>query len=293
MRIASVIVAVLIAAAAHAGQTVAFVDVGMATDHIALVAHYVGGYDFAEHDDNPYDDAPNGSHGTHVAGILHAVTPQADIAMCRVFDDQGHGYYGYVRSALWWIAEHEHSFRYPITVVSLELGTPDWHSDQNPPWAMLEQEFAMLRARGMTIVCTAGDDYKKQPTVGVSYPGSSPQVICVMGSQVDAKGRLKLCAWSNRLDRAIAAPGNKIIAAIPDWYGNKDGVVNDVGSKSGTSMAAPYVAAAAVLIREQLEAKGLVANQESIYGRMVATSDVVLDGKTKYRVLNLARAVAP
>ncbi len=58
------------------GQTVAIIDSGIAYDHYALGggwgANYrvVGGWDFAENDANPYDDAPGGFHGTHVAGIV-------------------------------------------------------------------------------------------------------------------------------------------------------------------------------------------------------------------------------
>ncbi len=58
------------------GQTVAIIDTGIAYDHIALGGGFgpnyrvVGGYDFAENDANPYDDAPAGFHGTGVAGVV-------------------------------------------------------------------------------------------------------------------------------------------------------------------------------------------------------------------------------
>jgi subtilisin family serine protease len=49
----------------------------------------VGGWDFAENDANPYDDGPNGSHGTHVAGIIGSsdgrypgVAPGVDLVAC-------------------------------------------------------------------------------------------------------------------------------------------------------------------------------------------------------------------
>ena len=48
-------------------QTVAVIDSGVAYDHLALGGGYgpghrvVGGYDFAEGDNNPYDDGPMGS----------------------------------------------------------------------------------------------------------------------------------------------------------------------------------------------------------------------------------------
>src|SRR5438105_11244333 len=58
------------------GQTVAVIDSGIAYDQTALGGglgssyKVVGGWDFAENDANPYDDAPAGFHGTHVSGIV-------------------------------------------------------------------------------------------------------------------------------------------------------------------------------------------------------------------------------
>ena len=86
------------------GQTIAVIDSGIAYDHAAFGngfgagSQVVGGYDFAENDANPYDDAPGGFHGTHVAGIIgsqdsryEGVSSGADLVALRVFDDQGRG----------------------------------------------------------------------------------------------------------------------------------------------------------------------------------------------------------
>ncbi|MFC9270039.1 S8 family serine peptidase [Streptomyces zhihengii] len=82
------------------GVTVGIVDSGIAYDHPALGgggfpnAKVVGGYDFADGDEDPYDD-PLGSaagHGTHVAGIVAGdddhivgVAPGARLRAYRVF----------------------------------------------------------------------------------------------------------------------------------------------------------------------------------------------------------------
>ena len=51
---------------------ITLIDTGIAYDHLALGGGFgtsfrvVGGWDFAENDADPYDDAPAGFHGTHV-----------------------------------------------------------------------------------------------------------------------------------------------------------------------------------------------------------------------------------
>src|SRR5205814_5604986 len=50
---------------------IAILDTGTAMDHPDLEGKFVHGYDFANGDDNPYDD--NG-HGTYTAGIAAALS---------------------------------------------------------------------------------------------------------------------------------------------------------------------------------------------------------------------------
>ena len=108
------------------GQTVAVIDSGIAYDHIALggglgaAYRVVGGWDFAENDANPYDDAPAGYHGTHVAGIVGAqdsryagVAPNADLVALRVFDDQGNGQFAWIEQRPQVGASASQRFRQP------------------------------------------------------------------------------------------------------------------------------------------------------------------------------------
>ena len=114
------------------GQTVAVIDSGIAFDHLALGGGFgedyrvVGGYDFAENDDNPFDDGPAGFHGTHVAGIIGSsdseysgVAPGVDLVGLRVFDDAGRGELEWVEQALQWVHDNKDSFENPITTVNL------------------------------------------------------------------------------------------------------------------------------------------------------------------------------
>ncbi len=287
------------------GQTVAVIDSGIAYDHNALGGGYgsnyrvVGGWDFAENDADPYDDGAEGSHGTHVAGIVGAtgdnngnnvgVAPGVDLVALRVFNDAGTGSFSWVESALQWVIDNRTAFENPITAVNLSLGTV-WNSDTTPSWAMLEDEFAELNAVGVFIAVSAGNSFTSYNQPGLSYPASSPYVVPV--ASVDNSGSLSY--FSQRLDRAIAAPGRFIRSTVPDYAGNNNGVADDWANFSGTSMASPYVAGASVLIREAMELVGYSnITQEMIYDHMVATADSIFDSITSqsYNRLNLEAAI--
>jgi subtilisin family serine protease len=286
------------------GQTVAVIDSGIAYDHFALggglgAGHrVVGGWDFSEENDaNPYDDGPSGSHGTHVSGIIggsgstnSGVAPGVDFVGLRVFNDSGQGFFSWIENALRWVRNNRNNFANPITTVNLSLGVSSWNAATIPNWANLEDEFAQLEADGIFIAVSAGNSFSTYRTAGLSYPAASSYVVPVMAT-TDAG---VLASFSQRLGRAIAAPGQNINSTQPDYAGNGNGVADDYAVKSGTSMAAPYVAGAAVLIRQAMQVVGMTGiTQDKIYDHMMATADTIFDSVTSqsYKRLNLSRAI--
>jgi subtilisin family serine protease len=286
------------------GQTVAVIDSGIAYDHFALGggfgANYrvVGGWDFSEENDgNPYDDGNAGGHGTHVSGIIgnssasnSGVAPGVDFVGLRVFNDAGQGYFSWVENALRWVHQHRNSFENPITTVNLSLGVSSWNATTLPAWATLEDELAQLEADGIFIAVSAGNSFGSFNQPGLSYPAASQHVVPVMST--DDNGLLS--SYSQRLGRAIAAPGRSITSTIPDYKGNHNGVADDFATMSGTSMAAPYLAGASVIIREAMEFVGRTnITQSMIYNHMMATADVIFDAATNlsYKRLDLQAAI--
>jgi subtilisin family serine protease len=289
-----------------AGQTVAIIDSGIAWNHVALGGglganfRVVGGWDFTEENDwNPYDDGEEGGHGTHVAGIVGAdrtgtnddgVAPGVDLVGLRVFNDVGDGFFDWVENALQWVHQNRNSFENPITAVNLSLGV-EWNSTSIPGWANLEEEFAQLEADGIFIAVSAGNDFQVFNTPGLSYPAASPHVVPVMS--VDDNGSLSF--YSQRHSSAIAAPGRTIMSTVPDYLGNENGAADDYASFSGTSMAAPYVAGASVLLRQAMQFVGMTnITQDMIFEHMMDTADTFFDSATNqnYKRLDLASAFA-
>lgn len=286
-----------------AGQTVAIIDSGIAYDHPALGgrlgvgSRVVGGWDFTEENDaNPYDDAPGGGHGTHVAGIVGSndpahpgLAPGVDLVALRVFNDLSVGSFAWVESALRWVHEHRNDFANPITTVNISIGS-NWNDSSVPGWSTIEDELAQLDADGMFVAVAAGNAFSTYNAPGLSYPAASRHVVPV--ASVDADGRLS--SFSQRHERALAAPGRSILSTVPDYLGDLNGRVNDFATFTGTSMAAPYVAGAAVLLREALAHTGQPSvNQARLVQILRTTADSVFDPLTRqsYLRVNLARAL--
>ncbi len=282
------------------GQTVAVIDSGIAYDHTDLGGGYgadarvIGGWDFAENDADPYDDGPSGYHGTHVAGIVGSddeyhtgVAPEADLVALRVFDDYGYGELEWVEEALQWVIDNR--VEYNITTVNLSIGTT-WNADDVPDWATLEEEFQQLENSGVFISVAAGNSYTSYNDTGLSYPAASPYVVPVASHN----SKDVMSSFSQRNDTVLVAPGEKITSTIPSHVFGGSGPSSYFMSASGTSMAAPYVAGASVIMREAMAFAGYEnITQDMIYDQFYDTADLIYDSLTNanYHQLNLASAL--
>lgn len=229
------------------GVTVAVVDSGIDYTHPALGGgigagfRIVGGHDFVNDDDDPWDD--NG-HGTHVAGIVAAssddvvgVAPDATLLAYKVLDAGLNGLESDVIAALERAADPDGdgdpSDR--AHVVNLSLGgdgTPD------DPQSLAVNAAADL---GIVVVVAAGNEGRWS---SIQSPGTAANAITVGAvdgddavAEFSSRGPVEP-GYGSKPD--LVAPG---VAIRSTWPGGTSATL------SGTSMAAPHVAGIAALVR--------------------------------------------
>ncbi len=211
-----------------AGMVVAVLDTGVSQDHPAFIGRLLPGWDMVDDDAVPNDE-PGGAgwgHGTHVAGIIAHMAPEAQILPVRVLDPQGRGDTFVVAYAIEWAVNQG------ADVINMSLGTAF-------PSQVLSETVTWATEQGVVIVAAAGNLNSTDP----QYPARYPQVISVTG--VDEENRKAPFANYGEGWIDIAAPSVGITSTIVGPQGN------GYASWSGTSMATAFVSGAAALGRQK------------------------------------------
>ncbi|WCB93662.1 Thermophilic serine proteinase [Baekduia alba] len=221
-------------------------------DHNGYVDDYYGvnipkGRDSATDDDG---------HGTHVAGIIGGRTNNATgiagtcwtttIVPVRFMDSRGRG------STSDAIAGMQYAAHAGAKVINCSFGAPTASK-------ALHDEIEDVKGKGVLVVVAAGNDGKDLAS-DPSYPASyaDGNIISVAATTADDT----LASFSNFDAKGVdlAAPGDSILSTYPtDRY----------KVLSGTSMAAPFVTAAAAMLR----AKDPKASYSEIRQRLLSSVD--------------------
>lgn len=271
-----------------AGQTIAIIDTGIDYTHPALASRYLTGYDFADHDSDPMDAY---GHGTHVAGIAAStdatfggVAPGAKIISLKIFSDVGgEASDANIVAALNWVAAN--ATTYNITAVNMSIGDAieSTESTANPAFS---PALATLKNMGIFVAAASGNDGY---LYGMGSPAADHNAVSVGGTWVSNDWNQYLLWWDdpynwwgltcNMGDYApqqndimvvtdryrtaddgeldLLAPGAIITSSVPLAL-DDDGTADGWTAMMGTSMAAPQVASASVLVRQALELAGLL-----------------------------------
>ena len=238
-----------------AGTTIAILDTGVDIGHESLdEGKVVAFYDTrdgnwagcAPHStETSYDDDPTG-HGTHVASTAagngssnQGVAPDASIVSVKVLDCVGEGSEADINEGIAWILENRDNFG-GIDVASISIQGDSCSPGSSNTGGSLDS----LAVGGIVIVAAAGN--RGPGECSVTFPGNSADAITVgavdSAQQIaDFSGRGPTANGIIKPD--LAAPGVGIIAA-------QGGTFNGYSTKSGTSMATPYVAGVASLMLE-------------------------------------------
>jgi thermitase len=229
-------------------------------DHNDYVDDYYGvnipkGRDSATDDDG---------HGTHVAGIIGGRTNNATgiagtcwtirIVPIRFMDSRGRG------STSDAIAGLQYAIRSGAKIINCSFGAPTASRS-------LHDAVQAVKAKGILLVVAAGNDgqdLSKDPSYPAAY--GFDNIISVAATTSDDA----LASFSNFDSKMVdlAAPGDGILSTYPtDRY----------KMLSGTSMAAPFVTAAAAMLR----AKDPGASYRTIRSKLLSSVDRIpaLDGK--------------
>jgi subtilisin len=220
-----------------AGVKVAVIDTGIDFTHPDLAAHYAGGYDFVNDDNNPMDDH---GHGTFVAGIIGAifngvgvvgVAPDVQFYALKVLDNTGYGWWSDVIAALQWAVDHG------IQVTNNSYaGVPDTDESVPEPGA-LQAAFDNAEAAGLFNVAAAGNSGNADGTGdNVPYPARFVSVIAVAATDQDD---IRASFSSTGPAVELSAPGVSIYSTT---------LGGGYGSGSGTSFASPHAAGVAALV---------------------------------------------
>ncbi len=211
------------------GINIAVIDTGIDQSHSDLSIK--GGVSFVGYTSSYTDD--NG-HGTHVAGIIAAkdnnigvvgVAPEANIYAVKVLDRLGEGYLSDILKGIEWSIQNN------MDIINISLGT-------DTASFALETAVNKAYAKGVAVVAAAGNEGDELGTgESLTYPAAYPNAISV--AAVDShNNRAVFSSTGQNVD--YSAPGDVI---------DSTDIAGSYSSRSGTSMAAPFVSGIVALFK--------------------------------------------
>jgi subtilisin family serine protease len=235
------------------GTTVAVLDTGIRGTHQDLAGRLDAGADCVSASSAANCSTAIGAgwtdyhgHGTHVAGIITGrsnngvgitgAAPGARILPVRVLDSTGVGTWSAIAAGIIWATDHG------ADIISMSFGGDDGD-------AGVQQAITYARNHDVFLVAASGNNYFATGSTTVvdnepQYPAKYAGVLSV-GSIKNKTATLPYMrsGFSNTASNVgIVAPGSSV-------YSTTRGSDSTYGTMSGTSMATPYVAAAAALVR--------------------------------------------
>jgi subtilisin family serine protease len=241
-----------------AGVRVAVLDTGLDLSHpdfqdgrVVATASFVG---------QDVQDVPtpgvlgvypgNRGHGTHCIGVAcgpkapsggsavgrYGVATEAQILVGKVLTNQGVSVTGSILQGIQWAIQHK------ADIISMSFS-----SRPNPFGDVYAQAAELATQKGVALIAAVGNDSNRPTTIApVGSPANNLRILGV--GAIDE--HLQIAPFSNRgvIDTAAAVdvvgPGVGVYSSLPVSSGS-------YGFLSGTSMATPYVAGIAALLKQE------------------------------------------
>ncbi|HEY9199604.1 MAG TPA: S8 family peptidase [Gammaproteobacteria bacterium] len=213
------------------GIVIAVIDTGINAAHPDLAGHVLKGYNSIT---GSTETSDGNGHGTHVAGILGAISNDfgivgiaydAKILPVKMFDAKGNGTVNSLSAGIRYTAGK-------ARIINLSLGAAG---------PISETELRGAVNRGQLIVAAAGNAGLRNPEWPARYaPLSWARGRIIAVGAVDPNNRIT--AWSNRAGVTrnffLVTPGTAVLSTYKNGY----------AYMGGTSMATPYVSGAAAVV---------------------------------------------
>lgn len=222
------------------GTVVAVVDTGIDADHPAVASRLASGWNAFTAQPGSVADRGNGrdddgdglideavGHGTHVAGTVLQAAPNTRILPIKALNSDGAGQAFVVARAIY------HAIDRKASVINLSLGAPEESR-------VIREAVREALAARVVVVAAAGNG---GPGAPVEYPAASDGVLAVAASD-EADVGAPFSTAGPRVD--LSAPGVAIASAYPLGL-----LPTPYATASGTSMATPWVSAAAALLLDE------------------------------------------
>lgn len=221
------------------GVTVAVIDTGVDYTHPDLLKKVTKGKDFANADSDPMDDH---GHGTHVAGIIAAnanngygivgVSWNAKILAIKALDSNGFGNDFDIALAIYSAASNG-----SVKVINMSLGGP---------YSVTEEDavYEAVVVKGKLLVAAAGNYNNNTKVYPAGFSTDFPGRVLAVAAHAPNHCKASFSNYGTWV--SITAPGVDIVSTLPPYL-----YVWGFEYWQGTSMAAPFVSAAAALAWEK------------------------------------------
>lgn len=221
-----------------AGIRVLVIDTGVDRNHfflkdrIAKVRNFTG-------IGAPDDVTDRHGHGTHVAGIIHAGAPGADLYIAKGLGDDGKGTSENLAAAIRWGIQE-----------GVNIINASWGSQEEPPEESgLHQAIKEATEAGILFVASAGNEGHQLLNVNtVGYPARWDEPLAVASTMQLYTGVLPI---GRNAPALYSSAGPEIDTAAPGTYAYSCAPGGGWVYMSGTSMAAPMQTAMAACLAER------------------------------------------